>query len=276
MKKLLYNIPALMLLTLLSLGILSCSDDLQEVNNGVEVNFTATLPTDPQTRSLGDGSKVNTLVVGVFNEDEEEIDRTFVSMNGSTANVQLTLAQDQTYHFIFWAYYYDDNLNIYNISDLTAITMNNEFTSFAEAEAADAFFATKRDVAVKGDSHYSVELVRPLAQINVGTTGKVMQAKCTVYSVPDTFYPFSNTVGRTTTDYTWSFSETTDETFWVEGVEYNYLAMGYLFAPSSSSTQVAVDLTLTDNAGNSETCCFSEVELRANYRSNIAGRFTGE
>ena len=199
-----------------------------------------------------------------------EIDRQSFPINGTSVDVQLTLAQEQTYSFIFWAY--DGNQNIYDIDDLTAIKMNtlpNPIT-FSEAEASDAFFATE-DIIITGSSSYSIELVRPLAQINVGTTRTPMQATFKAKAVPDTFYPFTNTVSGTA-DYTWNFSETTAETFSADGTEYNYLAMGYVLAPTTT-TKISAELTLKD--GNArKTVKFPQVEIGANQRSNIAGDFT--
>ncbi|WP_304217264.1 DUF6562 domain-containing protein [Phocaeicola plebeius] len=283
MKNLLHNIQKLMMLALMMVGLQSCSDDLQEMGD-VEVSFTATLPTDTRTRSFGKAEQVNTLLVGIFKKgvsDEHtnsrgswsyyEIDRKFFLISGTSIDVSLSLAQNQIYSFVFWAY--DSNRNIYDIDDLTAIKMNtlpNPIT-FSEAEAMDAFFATMEDITITGDCSYSVELVRPLAQINVGTTGKVMQASFTAKSAPDTFHPFTNTVSGTA-DYTWNFSETTTETFSVDGTEYNYLAMGYVFAPTKA-TNISAKLTLTDG-NNSKTVEFPQVEIEANQRSNIAGNFT--
>lgn len=138
-------------------------------------------------------------------------------------------------------------------------------------EAADAFFATMEDITITGDCSYPVELVRPLAQINVGTTGTPMQAVFKANDVPDTFYPFTNTVSGAA-EFTWNFSETTTETFSVDGTEYNYLAMGYVFAPTTA-TNISAKLTLTDG-NNSKTVEFPQVEIEANQRSNIAGNFT--
>ena len=181
------------------------------------------------------------------------------------------MAQEQTYSFVFWAY--DNNQNIYNIDDLTAIEMNtlpNPIT-FSEAEAADVFFATMEDITITGDCSYPVELVRPLAQINVGTTGTPMQATFTAKAVPNTFYPFTNTVSGNA-EFTWNFNDTTTETFSADGTEYNYLAMGYVFAPTTA-TNISAKLTLTDG-NNSKMVEFPQVEIEANQRSNIAGNFT--
>lgn len=286
MKNLLHNIQKLMMLALMMVGLQSCSDDLQKMGD-VEVSFTATLPTDTRTRSFGKAEQVNTLLVGIFKKgvsDEHtnsggswsyyEIDRKFFPISGTSIDVSLSLAQNQIYSFVFWAY--DSNRNIYDIDDLTAIKMNtlpNPIT-FSEAEASDAFFATEEDITITGSRSYPIELVRPLAQINVGTTGTPMQASFTAKSAPDTFHPFTNTVSGET-DFTWNFSDTTTETFSADGTAYNYLAMGYLFA-RTTAMQIAAELTLTDDEQTSKTVEFPKVEIESNKRSNIAGGFTAE
>ena len=269
MKNLLHNIQILAMLALTMAGIQSCSDELHDVGD-VLVSFTATLPTDTRTRSFGKAEQVNTLVVGIFKKGYE-IDRQSFPINGTSVDMQLTLAQEQTYSFVFWAY--DDNQSIYDITKLTAIEMNTlpNTITFAQAEAADAFFATMEDITITGDCSYPVELVRPLAQINVGTTGILMKATFTANGAPNIFHPFTNTVSGAT-KYTWNFSETTTETFSADGTEYNYLAMGYVFAPTTA-TNISARLTLTDG-GTSQTVGFPQVEIEANQRSNIAGNFT--
>ena len=269
------------MLALMMAGIQSCSDELHDVGD-VQVSFTATLPTDTRTRAFGKAEQVNTLEVGIFKKgvadvhtnsggswNYYEIDRQSFPINGTSVDVELTLAQEQTYSFVFWAY--DGNQNIYDIDDLTAIEMNTlpNTITFAQAEAADAFFATKEDITITGERSYPVKLVRPLAQINVGTTGTPMQAVFKANDVPDTFYPFTNTVSGAA-EFTWKFSETTPETFSADGTEYNYLAMGYVFAPTTA-TNISAELTLTDEGTSIE---FPQVEIEANQRSNIAGNFT--
>jgi hypothetical protein len=192
-------------------------------------------------------------------------------MTGTSTNVCMTLAQSQTYHFVFWAY--DNRQSFYDMTDLTAIRMNTTSAplTFAQAEAMDAFFAVKTDVTLKGDRAYPIKLVRPLAQINVGTSGTPTQASFTAKSAPDTFRPFANEVSGSA-DFTWAFSETTAEQFPAGGKDYTYLAMGYVFAPVTATT-IAAELTLTE-AGKSVTLEFPQVEIAANKRSNIAGSFS--
>lgn len=274
MKNLLHNILVGMTLALFMASIQSCANDSEEMNLS-EVSFTATLPVDAHSRSFGKAKQVNTLVVGVFNEDQEEIDRYFLDINGTSIHFSIALAQHQTYNLIFWAYDDCQDIEIYDIEYLTAIRMNALPASitFSQAEAMDAFFATHKNMTVTSDKSYTIELVRPLAQINVGTTGIPMQASFTAKAVPYIFYPFSNTVAGTT-DFTWDFSETTAETFSADGKKYNYLAMGYVFAPTSV-IPIATELILTDGE-QSLAMEFPQVEIEANKRSNIAGRFTRE
>ena len=277
MKFRLHDIQIWLMLALFMAGMQSCADEVEEAAQ-VEVGFIATLPTDALSRSFGHAEQVNTLVVGVFDEQYQEIDRMAYPMTGTSANVSMTLAQSQTYHFVFWAYHYDPSqkLKFYDLRNLTAIRMNpiSEPITLVQAEAMDAFFAVQEHVTLVRDKNYPIEMVRPLAQINVGTSGTPMQASFTAKSAPDTFYPFTNEVSGTTTNFTWQFSETTAEQFPAGGKDYTYLAMGYVFAPVTATT-IAAELTLTE-AGKSVTLEFPQVEIAANKRSNIAGRLSKE
>ena len=270
MKNLLHNIPFWMILVLTMAGVQSCADDTPELSQA-EVSFTVTLPADARSRSFGDAEQVNTLVVGVFDEQKlVEIYRQSFTITGTTVDFQLTLARNQTYNLVFWAH--KDNQDIYKIDDLTAIQMKalpNPIT-FDQAEARDAFFAIKENMTGTGNRNYSIELVRPLAQINIGTTGTHMYAQLTAADAPDTFHPFINTVSGEA-DFTWKFNETTTETFSADGQEYKYLGVGYLFAPPVTAKSIEVELTLTDGIDIAREFKFPQVEIKANHRSNLIG-----
>lgn len=249
-----------MMLALMMVGIQSCSDELQDVDD-VLVSFTATLPTDTHARSFGKAEQVNTLVVGVFN-GEKEVHRQSFAVNNTSVDVQLALAKNQTYSFIFWAY--DENLNIYDITDLKAVKMKALPSSitFAQAESMDAFFAVEKNITITGsNNNYPVELVRPLAQINIGTTGTPEAASFTV-KAPDTFHPFTNIV-EGEIEYKWTFNETSDKKFTIDGTDYNYLVLAYLFAPIHGTK---VNATLTRNGTETP---LNDVNIQANLRTNI-------
>lgn len=276
MKFRLHDIQIWLMLALFMAGMQSCADEVEEAAQ-VEVGFTAILPTDALSRSFGHAEQVNTLVVGVFDEQYQEIDRMVYPMTGTSANVSMTLAQNQTYHFVFWAYHYDPSqeLKFYDLRNLTAIRMNpiSEPITLNQAEAMDAFFAVQEHVTLVRNKNYPIEMVRPLAQINVGTSGTPMHASFTAKAAPNTFRPFKNRVSGSA-DFTWEFSEITAEQFPAGGKDYTYLAMGYVFAPVTATT-IAAELTLTE-AGKSVTLEFPQVEIAANKRSNIAGRLSKE
>jgi hypothetical protein len=178
---------------------------------------------------------------------------------------------------VFWAYHYDPSqeLKFYDLRNLTAIRMNpiSEPITLNQAEAMDAFFAVQEHVTLVRNKNYPIEMVRPLAQINVGTSGTPMHASFTAKAAPNTFRPFKNRVSGSA-DFTWEFSEITAEQFPAGGKDYTYLAMGYVFAPVTATT-IAAELTLTE-AGKSVTLEFPQVEIAANKRSNIAGKLSKE
>ncbi len=285
MKILSDNIRFLLLLVLIGIGAISCSEDMEDVNDDAQVTFTAALQDDLLTRAFGEGLSVDKLVIGVFdlNENGEYVEiteRHYADIiNGKIENVTLSLAKSETYHFVFWAY--NSGSGVYDIEDkgsLTEIKMKNEIIGFTQAENADAFFATVKNFAVTGSKTVPVKLVRPLAQINVGTSGKATAATFTVYETADTFYPFTETVSGEA-NFTWTFAEPTTEisnTFNIEDelkntTTYNYLALGYLFAPlgEAEAMNKACELILTDRLIE-----IPSVELHANRRSNIVGSFT--
>ncbi len=285
MKILSDNIRLLLLLVLLGTGIISCSEDMEEVNDDAQVTFAATLQDDLLTRSFGKGLSVDKLVIGVFdlNDNGEYVEiteRHYADIiNGKIENVTLSLAKSETYHFVFWAY--NSESGVYDIEEkgsLTAIKMKNNIIGFAEAENADAFFATVKNFTVEGNTIKDVPMKRPLAQINVGTSGTAVKASFTVENTADTFYPFTETVSGEA-DFTWTFAETTAETFSIkvndtQYVAYNYLALGYLFAPLGEDTEAVKKACLLKLTDTNEDISFQNVELHANRRSNIVGSFT--
>lgn len=274
MTKLFNHILSLIMILPVAAGVQSCSDDLQE-SGDVSVRFIAKLPVETGTRSFGNAGRINNLVVGIFDEQKTEIERKTFAVNGSSFDVQLTLAQNQVYNVIFWAY--DNSQDIYDINDLTAIRMNAlpDSLTFDQSESADAFFAAIENLPVLGDRKHMVEMVRPLAQINVGTTEEVLQTSVKFKGVPDTFYPFTNTVSSGTADFTWRFCGKTSEKLSVDGNEYNYLALCYLFAPDTV-THISTEITLTRDEQVSRTVELPHVEVNANCRSNILGSFVIE
>ena len=262
-----------MILASWAIGLVSCSDEAKNVDdmNSVKVTFTAVIP--EETRAYGDASQVNMLVVAAYTKEDDnyiEVERKNVEITNAATAVQFTLVKNQPFTFVFWAY--NSECDIYDTEDLTAINMTNcGAVTFEQSEKCDAFFAA-REVTNSYDTEFIVELVRPLAQINVGTTGDAVKAGLTVNNAPTTFYPLSNSVGGSA-NYTWEFTNSTTEKLDVDGVEYNYLAVAYLFASETPQTYSA-GITIANDDETTTTLELESITLQSNSRCNIVGNIT--
>ena len=172
---------------------------------------------------------------------------------------------------MFWAYCSDNRL--YDLSSLTDIRMetNHHFRQWSEAEQGDAFYAIQKDMAVNQSITQSVTLTRPLAQLNVGTTGSMLTTVLTIRNLPTVFHPLTGTTD-TADDITWHFEGCPSDTFAADGTTYTRLALAYLLAPLEETT-VACQVE-TSNDGQTEVQRFPIVHVRANHRTTIAGPLT--
>lgn len=288
MKRILHSIRFLLLLVTLSQIMLSCSETEEFEQQSVDVTFTAAVRNGVQTRAgdgeyaYGSGKYATTLLVAVFNNDEmpqiigEPQEFHIDPLSSSGNNVTINLTKNQTYNIIFWAY--NKEAEVYDLTQLPKVTMiaPGEAMTFEQADAMDAFYAVVRYTATAGNTPETVPLKRPLAQINVGTSGTAVPATFKVEGTYNTFYPFDGTFSGEAT-FSWAFNETTTNTFRIKDnpEQYTYLVLGYLFAPLGEDTEAVkktcqLELTETDR----EIPPFQDVELHANRRSNIVGSFT--
>lgn len=245
----------------------SCTSEWQDAAE-VEVNFTAALPAEARSRSFGDGTGVDCLYVGLYDENQNHLFTQSYPVSNLEVNFQLSLAKNKKFHLIFWAY--NSRGNVYQWDDLTSIRMvRNSYASWEETEWADAFYGIKKNFVVTESSRNQyISLSRPLAQVNVGTTGQVVPVSFSLHSLPNTFHPLDGTVSGENTEYSWTFDGTSTETFKVDKVSYHYLAVGYVFAPVGTPMETALTLTNMETANTVE---FPMVKLQANRRCNIAG-----
>lgn len=268
MKTYLTKIARQIMLVLSLASIVSCTSEWQEAAE-VEVNFTAALPVEASSRSYGDGTGVDRMVVSLFDENQRHIFTQSYPVKNLEVNFQLSLAKNKKFHLIFWAQ--NSQSDVYQWDNLTSIRMaKHNYTSWEEAEGADAFYGVMKNFVVnESNRNQYVSLIRPLAQINVGTTGTVVPVSLTTScGLPTTFHPLDGTVSGTSSDFSWTFDGSSTETFEVGNSSYHYLAVGYVFAPVGESMDAELALT---NMDDGHTVDFSVVKLQANHRCNIAG-----
>ena len=275
MKNLYRNILSLIILATVS-AVLACCGLEPQVNQYTEVSFAAHIPNDTLVKSFGGNLIVDKLIVGIYtlNNGEyiESHRETFNVVPGSTTTyITLSLAKEQTYSFIFWAYH--SECSVYDIKNLQAIRMQpdqipDELT-YSFIEKMDVFSGKLENVDIGAELYGTIpiEMKRPLAQLNVGTTGNPQPATFTVINSGNTYSPFTGVVSGNGT-YKWNFTKTTTEKFTAAGSDYSYLAMGYLFAEMEEKQ---IECTLTMQGA---TVHFPAVTLQSNYKTNIAGNFT--
>lgn len=254
-------------ITFLLLSSCQSNDVLLEEQVQVDMFFTASLPKELQTRSYGDGNQVDILYLGVFDADGKEIMRKTSPIEGTTIDFSISLTKNKTYNIVFWAQH--EACDLYDINNMTSIKMdiNKMPTGFDNIEKMDAFYATCKGVTAYQSTMHKVELVRPLAQVNIGTSGQAADnAEFKIIGAPTSFNPFTQEVSGAE-NMSFAYNTIPNKTFTVETTDYNYLAIAYLFA-SNKAENFSCELKLMGvNKG-----VFDNVSFQSNKRTNIIVR----
>ena len=270
-----------------ALAILACGCNKEQVTEAVPdgaevgVTFTAELP-GMQTKAIGDGLTAKNLIVEVY-EDETGAAGTHIAALHQTAtftalkaDVKFSLVKGKTYHFIFWAQ-----------ADGAPYTFNPEtkkvainYTGAANDEKRDAFYAVKT-LKVTGPATEPVQLHRPFAQVNFGTsdfaaaTDAGVTPTASLFTATDAASSFDVFAGEGTDPVRISFTEATlpaERLTLKDGTSYTYLAMNY-FIPAGKLNETHVSNLSATFKGASDDVVISvpSAKVQANYRTNIVG-----
>lgn len=269
----------------------ACSRDEMEsagMNGDGVVTFSARLPEQLQTRSMGDGQTARKLTYAVYAAGEqtplltsESEGAPAVEFTDLKAQLTLRLTTGKSYDVLFWAdaYGQKDESNPYKV-DYQAQTVTVDYAA-AESndESRDAFFGSVTDMKVTGAMSQDVTLVRPFAQVNVGTDdleeavagglqSAALATSMSATNVPTTLNLLNGTTtGSTSVDFASHAVPT--ESLVVSGRTYTYLAMNYLLmGADKTTTNIAFEFTDGATTGN---LTFSNVPVQRNYRTNIIG-----
>lgn len=271
--------------------VTSCStDELGSegiLDNEAQISFNLGVDNALLTRAISDGTSVNKLVYRVLDKDGNVISGFSQVAKAATFPLQetLTLAKGQSYKIAFWA----QNANgAYTVSeDMKQVTAN-----YANAannnENSDAFYKTI-DLKVTGNAAMSVELTRPLAQINVGVPAAdwdaavksgvtVAQSKAEIKSVPNQLNLIDGTVSGSA-DVTYNLAAIPAENLQAdldgngEKESYKYLSMGYFLAGAEKATLTSAAFEFKPEAGESIVLNegLNNIPVQRNYRTNIIG-----
>lgn len=258
------------------------------MNGDGVVTFSARLPEQLQTRSMGDGQTARKLTYAVYAAGEqtplltsESEGAPAVEFTDLKAQLTLRLTTGKSYDVLFWAdaYGQKDESNPYKV-DYQAQTVTVDYAA-AESndESRDAFFGSVTGMKVTGAMSQDVTLVRPFAQVNVGTDdleeavagglqSAALATSMSATNVPTTLNLLNGTtMGSTSVDFASHAVPT--ESLVVSGRTYTYLAMNYLLmGADKTTTNIAFAFTDGATTGN---LTFSNVPVQRNYRTNIIG-----
>lgn len=271
----------------------SCQrENLEPMESANTVTYTVQVPGALSTKTIGENvAAVTELVYEVYRTEATSADdhtkaetrlfhKTATITNG-TATVEFELVNNQNFRVLFWAQVPENG--VYTVTDLKNVTISQALNANAENYAAFA----GADYIKAGESIVgrTLPLVRPIAQLNIGTDDasldiegqtdvEISTTAVTVNGLSTLFNVAKNQAGEiSATDYVYDAKPValSESTFAVNGINYNYVAMNYVgFAPQMG-TNVEVTYTInTENVGTI-TNTIDNVPVKANHRTNIVG-----
>ena len=269
-------------LTLLAAG---CNkEQVTEVPDGqmVDVTFTAALPGEMATKALGDGQTAKNLYVSVYENDADkthlrDLDKTATFTDLKT-QVKFSLVKGKTYNFVFWA---QAEGAPYVVTDLKNIKVK-DYTTDANDEKRDAFYATRKELKVNGALTETIKLYRPFAQVNFATADYADAKKAgfnpavssfTASEAATTFDTFAEE-GKDKVEVALTETEIpADVLKTLDGKTYTRLAMNYLIPVGKQGESHNIDVAATFKANNGEAVTVSapNAPVQNNYRTNILG-----
>lgn len=233
------------------------------------------------TKAIGDGSKVDKLLVQVYAEGADSPD-SYEYNKADWNKIKISFFYGKTYKVYFWAY--AKSHNAYEIAEgglKNGVTVNYPENTDAlghdALEYLDAFYAVETinlsdDIA----DNTKPSLTRPFAQVNlVADKAELETAKATkvefTIDAADSFVPGGEALSSQSRTFTFK-----DEDFFKNNEEISegkvYLGTTYLFVPSSGSLEAKV--TLYDSMDNKlKGPSTVTIPLASNQRTNLV--FTG-
>lgn len=273
----------------------SCSDDnnvSQADSSLAQVTFKVSAD-GALTRDISDGTTVDELVYRVFDKNGNPITAQPLVKESATDlrsghRVALTLAKGQTYKVAFWAQKAGNTA--YTVKDNMQVAV--DYSGANNDESRDAFFNAV-EITVNGDVAQTVELKRPFAQLNVGTTiadwkaavasgATFNKSKVTVKQAATTLNVLDGKVSGAA-DVNFTYATKPGELLKVDAdgngtkEDYEYLSMSYILpndaTDGTQKTLASAEFTFKTASGTEIVVKngLQNLPLQRNYRTNIVG-----
>lgn len=273
MKKF-YDIIYIGILMLLLAG---CQDEgvfTPEDNLPVNVVYQVEMTDASQSRSLGNGSEVDELIVGMFNDGRLVTMLTFEDGNdgkkdGKFENITIPMMTNETYDLVFWAQ--GKGNDIYNIDrndfDITIDYSQYNGVSLSQTNGFDAFAGQQKNVSVNNPGKKNITLTRPFAQLNVLATSvsDIEKVSFNVTNVYKTYNPYKNSKGDLQ-NQDFSILPDSEYKIQIEANTYYYLATVYLLAPAEVTLKGGI---YKQNEDKLKDLDVPQLPLEANSRTNL-------
>ena len=268
----------------------SCQrENLEPMESANTVTYTVTVPDALATKGIGDNvANVNTLHYEVyrtavaetvtFTDADRLLYHKTATVTNGTAKIELELVNDQNFTVLFWAQVGETN-EAYDVTDLTNVTLKSPI----KANQVDyaAFSGVDFIEGTDALTDKTIELTRPVAQINLGTTEASLTAfdtpvgldgsSMTVSGLSNTFNVAKQIPGAAFTSTTvYDEKAVPAEPLKVNTTNYVYVGMNYVgFAPEVG-TPVIVSYDINTTEGHIQNT-IENVPVKPNYRTNIIG-----
>lgn len=277
----------------------SCEKDNVSANEAV--SFNVVVPAQPVTRAMmSDGTTADELIYEVYVGNELMYEGTVGALEALTAqgyrqfSFDLQLVKGQKYDILFWAQ--KKGTGYYNTSDLRSVGTDYS-GALANDEARDAFYGSLVQYEVS-DGDKTVNLSRPFAQINCAITASDyntvapfitggLKSKYVLSEASTMFNVYTGDVidGYSASDIAFGYNLSpvsennyTNDVISINGTDYKWVAMAYVFAPAAGKS---INLTAEfvhdkNDAATSIMVPVSSVPVKRNYKTNIFGQMLSE
>lgn len=252
------------------------------------------------SKAFSDGKSAKELVVGVYNVTDgayantsaykylgdvsvpagSAADKAIYFNDQLKAQFKTKLVKGQYYKFVFWAQVPG---NTHYAVDLDTHKVTVTYGTVANDETRDAFYATYETGKVSEAINTTVELHRPLAQINVLTTKEDVEAAQAVgvrfaksaMHLENVNNSLDLLTGATSGDVVANFTVSAiaeyDSPFGAFATTHKYIAMNYILAGEKANHKVTFDVYKEGSDSILNTISVENVPLQGNYRTNLVG-----
>ncbi len=262
----------------------SCSQEelVSQTDGESLVSFTVTTP-ELGSRAAGDGTTAKNLYYAVYDGKGNIVstisnnDGTVKTLVNMSTTVSLPLLNGETYSILFWAEAAADKMATVNWEN-KSLSVN---PTTSNKETYDAFYAYVKPFVVTGDKTEDVQLYRPFAQLNIGTTAEDLERVAEYYGVDEftksqvvvtTPTSMDLTTGNVSGEQELTYAAAEFITPEKLKTDYVYLSMNYLLV-SNEKNLVNVEFSCISEGENAKSISknFENIPVQRNYKTNIYG-----